>query len=448
MPDAPVRYAAPGVWLSARGVCLLLALCALLAVTAIVPALGIVFLSATAAIVALAIADLRLGPHRAQFQLRREDLHSVSVGTPARMAYEIVNPTASPLRCRIVEGSPPNVLFDDEAVGARVPARSSITVWRGFHAIDRGPAQFCDLYAQVENRVGLLQRRFVTQAPLALRVYPDLSEVEGYGILARRSTLLEAGLRKLRLRGAGSEFESLREYESGDTFRSIDWKASAHRGRLMVAQYDVERSQTIILAVDAGRLMTPRIGSRRKFDYALTASLCAARVAQIAGDNVGFVAFSAKPLVHIVPRRGVAHTSAMVRAAYDLEPRYEEPDYEALAADLKRRYAKRSLIIVFTDLFDPAASAAVLAALALLSPRHLVVCVLMNDAAIASALEREPRTPADAYRAAVALGLEDERRAAVATLRARGIIVVDAAAAKLTLALIDAYLDVKAKGLL
>jgi uncharacterized protein (DUF58 family) len=216
----------------------------------------------------------------------------------------------------------------------------------------------------------------------------------------------------------------------------------------MVAQYDVERSQQILLALDAGRLMTPRIGPQRKFDYALTAALSAARVAQIAGDNVGLVAFAARPLCNVVPRRGVAHHAALVRAAYDLQPRLEEPDYERMTADLARRYAKRSLVVVFTDLFDPASASAVLSSLAVLVPRHLVVCVLMNDAAIARALAADPRTPRDAYRASVAMQLEDERRGAVATLRARGIIVVDAPAARLTVALIDTYLDVKARALL
>src|SRR5262249_40008551 len=130
LPEARARSAVPGIWLSSRGVWALLGLCVFLAVTAALPALSIVFFAATAAVVALAIADFRLGPHRSQFRLQREELHSVSVGATARMTYAIVNPTASTLRCRIVEGSPSNVHFTDEAAAAIVPARSSRTVWR------------------------------------------------------------------------------------------------------------------------------------------------------------------------------------------------------------------------------------------------------------------------------------------------------------------------------
>ena len=108
-------------------------------------------------------------------------------------------------------------------------------------------------------------------------------------------------MRKLRLRGQGSEFESLREYLPGDGFRSVDWKATARRGRLMVAQHEVERSQQICIALDCGRLMTPRVGLQRKFDYALTAALSVARVAQNADDHVGLVAFGARPILALAP---------------------------------------------------------------------------------------------------------------------------------------------------
>ncbi len=244
--------------------------------------------------------------------------------------------------------------------------------------------------------------------------------------------MLEAGLRRLRLRGVGSEFESLREYEPGDAYRSIDWKATARRGQPMVTQYDVERSQNVVLALDAGRLMTPRIGVLRKFDYALTAALSTARVAQMAGDNVGVTAFAARTLRSVAPGRGAGRYDALVRAVYDVQPRLEEPDYERAIAELAQANTKRSLIVLFTDLFDPSAASVLLASLRVLLPRHLVLCALMNDAAIGATLREAPRTAHDAFRSAVAMQLEDERAAAVATLRARGIIVVDVPAQRLT----------------
>ena len=160
------------------------------------------------------------------------------------------------------------------------------------------------------------------------------------------------------------------------------------------------------------------------------------------------VAFAARTLVDVAPRRGSAHYRALARASYDLQPRFEEPDYETAFAALRRRQSKRSMFVLFTDIFDPVTSAAILAAVSTLVPRHVVVCVLMNDAAIETALDATPLTARDAYRTSVAMTLADERATAIAILRARGVIAVDVPAPRLTLALIDAYLDVKARGVL
>jgi uncharacterized protein (DUF58 family) len=443
-----IRFAHPGIWLSARGVWALLGLALVLAVASVVPVLVWAVVLGAAALVAFAVADAVLGPSPRTLHVTRRPIGFVTLRRPGKTVYAVENRAAVPIRLGLVETPLATLDFERDTLEAHIAARSETTLELAFLARERGPATFGTIYLWVENRIGLLHRRYAVAAEETVRVFPDLSAIEEYGTLARRSTLLDAGLRKLRLRGVGSDFESLREYLPGDAFRSIDWKATARRGRTMVAQYEVERSQQVIVALDCGRLMTPRIGPQRKFDYALTAGLSIAHVAESAGDNVGLVAFAAKPVLSIAPRRGAAHVNALARAAYDLQPRLEEPDYETTFAALKQKYTKRSLVVLFTDMFDPVASSAVLAGLGTLVPRHLVMCVLMNDAAIAGALATPPATVRDAYRSSAAMTLADERQRAIAILRSRGILVVDVPAPKLTVALLDAYLDVKARALL
>ena len=216
----------------------------------------------------------------------------------------------------------------------------------------------------------------------------------------------------------------------------------------MVAQYEVERAQQIVVAIDAGRLMAARLGDRRKLDYAVSAALAIAAIARLAADRVGVVAFAASVLARVAPGTGAQHSAQLTDVLSDLEPRFEEADYERAFLDLERTLRRRSLVVLFTDLFDPVASSAVLGAAKLLTTRHLVLVVLMNDAAIAGALRAVPRDAEDAYRAAVAATLSDERARAVAGLRNRGIIVVDVPAAELSIALLDAYVDIKTRGLL
>jgi uncharacterized protein (DUF58 family) len=216
----------------------------------------------------------------------------------------------------------------------------------------------------------------------------------------------------------------------------------------MVAQYEVERAQQVVLALDAGRLMTPRLGDRRKLDHAVSAALALAAMARLSADRVGVVAFAASTLARVAPGSGAPHAARLVDALSELEPRFEEADYERAFLDLGRMLRRRSLVVLFSDLLDPAASASLLSAAAALVPRHLVLVVLMNDAALADALAGEPASVADAYRGAVAATLAEERARATAALQARGLLVVDAPATALSVALLDAYVDVKTRGLL
>ena len=401
-----------------------------------------------ALLVALTIADAALGPRRRDVEIAREPLDHLALRSPATLRYRVENRSVTSIRFGIVDSPVDLLQFPEAEVRGRAGARRRVTAELPVTPIERGQRDLGPLYVWVENRLGLLRRRWLVEASVEARVFPDLSAVERYGMLARRGRLVEAGFRKLRLRGGGGEFDSLRDYMPDDEFRSIDWKATARRGKLMVAQYDVQRSQTVMLALDAGRLMTPRIGDQRKFDYAVTAALSVAAIASLADDKVGLMAFAGDILEHVAPRAGAHHARALTSTIYDLQPRFEDADYERAFAYLRRRQPKRSLVIAFTDMFDPVASATVLANMSVLSPRHLVVCVLMNDEAVERAIADEPASPAAAYRAAVASGLLAERRKAAAILAQRGVSVIDVPAAELTVSLINAYVDVKARALL
>jgi len=362
--------------------------------------------------------------------------------------YEIANRTSTERRVAIVEAPADRLAIDLGEARATVPPRGRATVALGVVPRERGRTALRSYHARILSRLGIIELRRAFRVPAALRVMPDLSALDRSGDLVARTKLIDSGLRRLRRRGVGGEFASLREYTTDDPFRAIDWKASARRGKPMVAQYEVERAQQILVAIDAGRLMTPRLGDRRKLDYAVSAALAIAAIARLAADRTGVVAFAGEVLARVMPGSGTQHSAQLTDVLSDLEPRFEESDYERAFLDINHALRRRSLVVLFTDLFDPVASSAVLGAAKLLTARHLVLVVLMNDAAIAGALRAVPHTAEDAYRAAVAATLADERARAVATLRDRGILVVDVPAAELTVALLDAYVDVKTRGLL
>ncbi|HEX3464488.1 MAG TPA: DUF58 domain-containing protein [Candidatus Elarobacter sp.] len=385
---------------------------------------------------------------RGRVEIVRTVPRALSLANGDVFTYEITNRARTERRVAIVEAPAERLAIDLAEARAVVPPRSRAKVTLAVVPRERGRTALRSYHARIVSQLGIVELRRAFLDPVPLRIMPDLSALDRSGDPVARTKLIEAGLRRLRRRGAGGEFASLREYTPDDPFRSIDWKASARRGKPMVAQYDVERAQQIVVAIDAGRLMTPRLGDRRKLDYAVSAALAMAAIARLSADRVGVTAFAAEVLARVAPGTGTQHAAELTDVLSDLEPRFEEADYERAFLDLKTTLRRRSLVVIFTDLFDPAASSAVLAAVKLLTVRHLVMVVLMNDAAIAEALRRTPKDAEDAYRAAVAATLSDERARAIATLRDRGILVVDVPAAELTIALLDAYVDVKTRGLL
>src|SRR5688572_7612573 len=267
-----------------------------------------------------------------------------------------------------------------------------------------------------------------------------------YRLLALRGRLREAALRHLRQRGAGTSFESLREHLPGEDHRRVDWEATARRGRLIARRYEVERSQSLVLMVDAGRLMTAEVaGGFPRLEYALNAALVLAHVAVSRDDRVGAMVFADRLQGFVPPTRGhgaLARVTSILAAA---EGRLAEPDVEGAFRHLAARGRKRSLLVVFTEVVDPETSAALLAHVARAAGRHLPLVVTLRD----RDLEREAALPVtgpeEAYRRAAAEELLHGREQALALLRRRGVSVLDADPSGMTAAVIDRYLDLKAR---
>lgn len=425
-----------------------------LAILAVLLALGGAFpwflylAAASAALLAAGtVADIFTGPRSAEVELERDEPEPFALRAQSQLTYRIRNRSQSALRVAIIEGDCRVLRYAQDEVTVNVPPGSETVATHAVIPVARGSDALGTMYVTFENAFGFLRRRLRIPAPQPVKVYPDLSAVERYGALHVRNRLIEAGLRRMRLRGTGTELENLRDWAPGDQFRSIEWKATARRGRLMVAEYEVERSQNVMIVLDAGRLMTPRVDEQRKFDYALTAAMSVASVASLANDKIGLVAFAGEILCAQAPRSGRS-LSAIAAQIHDLEPRFEESDYAQAFAYVRARVHKRSLIIFFTDMVDPVAQSTVLAQIGILAKRHVVVCVFMNDRAIDRAIELQPQTGGDVYATAVALELRDERRAAAAVLGRLGVQVIDVPARDVTTALIDRYLTIKQRGLL
>ena len=228
--------------------------------------------------------------------------------------------------------------------------------------------------------------------PMAVKVYPNVRRAREAELKALGARSLVAAQRRAAWRGEGRDFESLREYVPGDELRHVSWSATARRGRLTTRQYQIERDQTILVALDAGRLMTARIEHETKFDTAIHAALAlmsAARRARRPRRARSSSAAASRPTSR--PRRGASRWTRVLEALHAVEPELIEPSYtrafEFVAANCKRR----SLVVLLTDLVDEEGSRELLTSLRILRPRHLPLVVTIADRDLRAVRARRAR---------------------------------------------------------
>jgi uncharacterized protein (DUF58 family) len=309
----------------------------------------------------------------------------------------------------------------------------------------RGDLTLGPIHLRALGPWGLAWRSGKVDVQDRIRVFPGADALERGKLPGLRPELARVGPRRTRRWGEGSEFESLREYRSGDDPRTIDWKASARRPEIVVRNFQVERNQTVVLAIDAGRLMREQIGDRERLDHALSSALVLATRALAHGDRLGLIVFDEQ--VRTVVPAGRVRLATLADAFANVRARAVEPNYPIAFATLRRTFRKRSLVVLFSDVIDVAASRAMLRAVEGTAARHLPLVVALRnpDVEAVAAANDDGSSP---YRRAAAEELLDVRERALQGMRRAGVQVVDAAPGTVSAALLSKYAEIKGRGLL
>ena len=144
------------------------------------------------------------------------------------------------------------------------------------------------------------------------------------------------GRSAVRVRGAGSEFDSLREYVIGDDVRSIDWRASARRSDVVVRTWRPERDRRVLILVDTSRHAAARVGDQPRIDTSIEATLLLTALASKAGDRVEVIAFDRTVRARVRGLSGPAMMAALANQLAPVEPRLVEADWTAAASIMDR----------------------------------------------------------------------------------------------------------------
>ena len=211
--------------------------------------------------------------------------------------------------------------------------------------------------------------------------------------LQKRGTMF--GSRAQLLKGQGSEFDSMRDFQNGMDPRLIDWKQTARRGSLIAKEMRLEQNHQVYLVFDTGYLMSTQIDGVSKLDHAINAGLAIGWVASQQGDQVGCYAYDAKPRLFAAAKRGKAGYSALKYQLGAMEPAAIETHPTYGITHLRQRLNRRALIVIFTDFVDTTTAELMVRHLQLMAKDHLVAFVAVKNGDLEATLWQEPENDID-----------------------------------------------------
>ncbi len=391
----------------------------------------------------LAAVDVRATPRPSSLPVSRHGEPQLSLGAPNRIDLRVRDPYARALHVTVRDDVPAAFDVDLQRAEVDVAAEGEATVSYVARPRHRGTFRFGDVHLRVRGPFDLVERQGRVSAGADARVYPDLREVRRYEVMLRRGLAYDAGQRRSRIAGGGGVFERLREHQPDDDPRAISWKATARRGRPISVEYETERQQRVLVLLDAGRMMSSTLGGLTKLDHAVNTALMLAYVATGKGDEVGMLGFADEVRSYVVPRRGRAQFLRITEELRRIEVTTTEADPQRAFEFVRSRAARRSLAVLFTDLVSEEASRALVAAVTRLAGNNVVLCCLLSDPRLDQVASRSPSSTEELYERVVAQGVLEARARAIATLRQRGVHVIDVPADRLTVATIQRYLELK-----
>ena len=311
--------------------------------------------------------------------------------------------------------------------------------------IRRGLGRIDAVWLRWSGPLGLAHRQATRAVEREVRVWPNLAPVRSPALqLFLRDA--QFGLVARRIRGAGTEFEALAEYEPGMDRRRIDWKSSARHAQLYAKEYETERNNQIVFAFDCGQAMCEPIDGLPRIDRAVTAALTTAWVALKGEDRVALYGFAARPQLMTPFVTASRDFHRLQKAAAALDYHAEEPNFTLALASLATRLKRRSLIVLFSEFTDPTSAELMIENVGRLVERHRVIFVVMADAELAGLVAAPARDLQAVAASVAATTLQRQRALVLHRLRHLGVRVVEAPYQTIGNRLLDAYLVTKREG--
>jgi len=372
----------------------------------------------------------------------------LSNGDENPIGIDIKNYYTFPITAKIIDEIPEQFQVRNFEITRKIKASSQDDIQYYLRPTERGEYVFGNLNIYVISPLRLISRRFTFNKNQMVPTYPSYIQLRKYDLMAFSNNLFQYGVKKIRRIGHTMEFEQIKEYVQGDDIRTLNWKATAKKNSLMVNQFQDEKSQSIYMAIDKGRVMKMPFNGLSLLDYAINATLVLSNVILKKQDKAGMFAFSKKIENRVVAERRSSQMQQILESLYNIKTDFFESDYSRLYADVKKNINQRSLIILYTNFETLDSLHRQLPYLKGIAKSHLLVVVFFQNTELNEIINSKAVTIQEVYDKAIAEKFAFEKRLIVNELKKYGIYSVLTQPENLTLDTINKYLEIKARGIL
>ncbi|WP_324652646.1 DUF58 domain-containing protein [Georgenia sp. H159] len=390
------------------------------------------------------LIDLLLAASPLAVRPERAVPHSVRLGEPATSTLTLSNTGRRTARLLVRDAWVPSAGADRNRHGVTVPAGEARRVRTALRPTRRGDRTADLVTLRSHGPLGLAARQRSLPVPARLRVLPAFASRRH--LPSRLARLREMdGRAAVKVRGEGTEFDSLREYVIGDDVRAIDWRATARGGDVVVRTWRPERDRRVFIVIDSSRLSAARLGEAPRLEAQIEAALLLAALASKAGDRVDVVAVDSAVRARVSGIQGARLMSSLAEGLAQVEASLVQVSWPAVTQTVRDALSQRSLVVLLTALDTAAVMSDLLPVVGAMTRDHQVVLASAADPE-AEEIRVRRTTSEEIFDAAAAERASLERAAAGMRLRRSGVEVVEATPEDLPPALADTYLSLKAAG--
>lgn len=372
----------------------------------------------------------------------------LSNGDENPVILELGNHYPHPIQLEIIDEVPPQFQLRDFALRFRLGSGEQESHTYYLRPLKRGSYHFGHINGYAHSVLGLFARRYTFAAAQEVPVYPSYLQMRKYELLAISNKLQDVGIKKIRRLGHNQEFEQIKEYVRGDDYRTLNWKATARRGELMVNKYQDERSQQVYSLIDKGRLMHMPFDGLSLLDYAINASLVLSNIAIRKEDKAGLIAFQHKVQAVVPAGRQPRQMRLIQEALYQQKTAWRESDFGRLYLSVRHSLNQRSLLLLFTNFESLQSMQRQLSYLRRMARQHLLVVIFFENTELQKALQEPAPSLEEVYTHTIIRKLAFEKKLIVKELQRHGIQALLTPPEQLTINTLNKYLELKARGMI